>query len=88
MKTTVELPDHLLATLHTLAARERTTFRALLVSAVQQFLGSRGTRGRGRFRLRDGAVDGRGLSSAFADAGWSAVAEAIYGPGRGGRRGR
>jgi len=84
MKTTVELPDHLLSTLHAMAARERTTFRALLVAAVQQFLGSRSGRGGPRFRLRDCAVSGKGLASEFRDGGWRAISEAIHDPKRSG----
>lgn len=84
MKTTVELPDQMLATLHAMAARERTTFRALLVAAVQQFLGSRAGRGGSRFRLRDGSVAGRGLVAGLKRASWSEISQVAYGD-RGGR---
>jgi len=83
MKTTVELPDHLLSRMHELAARERTSFKALLEAAVQQFLGNRGGRGPGRFRLEDRSVSGRGLVRDLRDAPSGAVLERAY-EGRGG----
>ncbi|MFM7808194.1 MAG: DUF2191 domain-containing protein [Planctomycetota bacterium] len=88
MKTTVELPDHLLSTLHAMAARERTTFRALLVSAVQQFLGSRSGRGGSKFHLRDCAVAGRGVTKPFRGADWHRISAAIYEARRGGASSR
>lgn len=83
MKTTVELPDHLLARMHELAARERTSFKALLEAAVQQFLGDRGGRGRSRFRLEDRSVPGRGLVRDLRGAAAGSVIERSY-EGRGG----
>ena len=83
MKTTVELPDHLLSRMHELAARERTSFKALLEAAVQQFLGTRGGRGQGRFRLEDRAVGGRGLVRDLRDARPGAILDRAY-EGRGG----
>jgi hypothetical protein len=83
MKTTVELPDHLLARMHELAARERTSFKALLEAAVQQFLGARGGRGRSRFRLEDRSVAGRGLVRDLRGAPAGGVIERSY-EGRGG----
>ena len=86
MKTTVEIPDHLLSKLHAMAARERTTFKALLVAAVQQFLGSHAGRGGPRFRLEDRSVGGRGLRPELRGAGWDAIRDLSY-EGRGGRAG-
>jgi hypothetical protein len=82
MKTTVDLPDHLLSRMHELAARERTSFRALLEAAVQQFLGARGRAG-GRFRLEDRSVDGRGVVADLRGMGGRAVLDRAY-VGRGG----
>jgi predicted transcriptional regulator len=82
MKTTVDLPDHLLSRMHELAARERTSFRALLEAAVQQFLGARGRAG-GRFRLEDRSVDGRGVVADLRGKGGRAVLDRAY-EGRGG----
>lgn len=82
MKTTVDLPDHLLSRMHELAARERTSFRSLLEAAVQQFLGARG-RAAGRFRLEDRSVGGRGLVADLRSKDGHAVLDRAY-EGRGG----
>jgi hypothetical protein len=82
MKTTVELPDHLLSRMHELAARERTSFKALLEAAVQQFLGARSGRGQPKFRLEDRSVGGRGLVRDLRDAAAGAAIERAY-EGRG-----
>ncbi len=83
MKTTVDLPDHLLSRMHELAARERTSFRALLEAAVQQFLGARGrASGSGRFRLEDRSVAGRGVVAELRGKGGRAMLDRAY-EGRG-----
>lgn len=76
-KTTVELPDALLAEAKEVAAREGTTLRALLEAGLRSVL-ERGGHGRGRFRLRDASVDGNGLRPELRDAGWDRIRDAAY----------
>ncbi len=80
-KTTIDIPDSLLAEAKEVAAREGTTLRALVESGLRAAIDRR-TR-RGRFRLRDASVDGHGLQPEFRDAGWDRVRDAAY-EGRGG----
>jgi Arc/MetJ family transcription regulator len=80
MKTTVEIPDALLAEAQRVARRERTTLRALLAEGLRRAIDSR--RQRPRFTLRDAAVDGQGLTAEFAGGSWERVRDAIY-EGRG-----
>lgn len=80
MKTTVEIPDPLLAQAKALAARERTTVRALLEEGVHRVLVSR--KKSSRFKLRDGSFGGKGLQPEFAEGSWTKIRDAIY-EGRG-----
>ncbi|MCG3127725.1 MAG: hypothetical protein CHACPFDD_02595 [Phycisphaerae bacterium] len=81
MKTTVEIPDALLARLRQRAVREKTTLRALIHAALQQFLA--GPRRATRFRLKDGSVAGEGLAQGLDDGDWRPIRELTY-AGRGG----
>jgi Arc/MetJ family transcription regulator len=75
-KTTIELPDDLLAEAKAQAALERITLRELVERGLRTTL--RRPRGGTRFRLRDGSVDGRGLQPEFDGAGWDRLRDAIY----------
>ncbi|MFQ5742388.1 MAG: DUF2191 domain-containing protein [Acidobacteriota bacterium] len=81
MKTTVDIPTSLLAQAKELAARRRTTLRALIEQGLRQVL-HRGA-GRGEFRLRDARFAGRGLQAEFRDGNWERIRDAAY-LGRGG----
>jgi hypothetical protein len=75
-KTTIELPDDLLREAKAHAAYERTTLRELVERGLRATL-MRG-KGTGRFRLRDGSVDGNGLQPEFQGAGWDRLRDTIY----------
>lgn len=83
MKTTVELPDELIARMHALAARRRTSIKRLFEAAVRQFLGDRPDAGDAPFRLEDRSVGGRGLVSELRGSSWDAIIGRAY-EGRGG----
>lgn len=85
MKTTVELSDALLDRLRERAAREKTTLRALISAAIQQFLRPAGGP-TGRFRLKDGSVAGNGPAAGMHEGDWRTVQELSY-EGRGGASG-
>jgi hypothetical protein len=81
MKTTLEISDPLLRDARKVAARERTTLRALVEQGLRQVLAERSRRKR-PFRLRKASVKGRGLQPEFADGGWDRTRDTIY-DGRG-----
>ena len=81
MKTTIELPDDLVDRARAHAARERTTFRALVERGLRTVLGAHERPI--AFRLRDASVGGSGLCAEFRGAGWNRIREAAY-EGRGG----
>jgi hypothetical protein len=76
MKTTIELPDPLLEEAKRVAARDRTTLRALIERGLRTVLKERGRPA--RFALRDASFRGRGLQPEFRNADWGRVAEAAY----------
>jgi Arc/MetJ family transcription regulator len=80
MKTTIELSDPLLEEAKRVAARDKTTLRALVEAGLRSVLRER--RRRGRFVLRDAAFGGDGLAPEFADADWDRIRGAAY-EGRG-----
>lgn len=82
MKTTIEIADSLLEEAKKLAARKRTTVRALVESGLRQVLAQKVSRG-GSFRLRDATFKGEGLAPGVNGASWERIREAAY-EGRGG----
>lgn len=77
MKTTVVLPDSLVAEARRTAAAERTTLRALIEEGLREVLERR--RARPPYRLPDASVGGHGLSAQFRGASWDAIRDAAYG---------
>ena len=61
MKTTIELPDSLLNDAKRLAAREGTTLRELIETALRSLLKERKEKKK-PFKLKDGSVTGNGLA--------------------------
>jgi hypothetical protein len=80
MKTTIQIPDGLLEEAHKLAAREKTTLKALAEEGLRLVLAKR--KRRSAFRLREASFKGKGLQPHFAGASWEQVREKIY-EGRG-----
>jgi hypothetical protein len=81
MKTTLEISDPLLREARKLAARERTTLRALVEQGLRRVVAERGRKP--SFRLRKASFKGRGLRPEVADAGWDRIRDLAY-EGRGG----
>ena len=81
MKTTVQIPDALLAEAQTVAAREKTTLKALIQEGLRDVLAKRRAP-KEPFVLRDASVGGRGLSPEFEGASWEAIRRVVY-EGRG-----
>ena len=80
MKTTLDISDSLLHQAKKLAARERTTLRALVEKGLRQVLAEK--QRRGSFRLRKASFKGRGMRPELADAGWDRIRDLAY-EGRG-----
>lgn len=80
MKTTVEIAEDLLRQAKAVAAKERTTLRALLEEGLRWALGRR--RKPGKFKLRDASVPGKGVQPGVDDTDWTSLRDSIYG-GRG-----
>jgi len=76
MKTTIEVADPLLAEAKRVAARDKTTLRALVEAGLRTVLKER--RRREPFRLRDASFRGTGLSEEFKGADWERIREAAY----------
>jgi hypothetical protein len=81
MKTTLDIPDPLLDEARKLAARERTTLRALVEQGLRHVVTAR--KRKTPFRLRKASFKGRGLRPELADAGWEQLRNLAY-EGRGG----
>jgi hypothetical protein len=81
MKTTVEISDPLLEEARRLAARERTTLRALIEEGLRRIVAER--KRPGTFRLRKATFKGDGLQPAVAGSTWDRLREMAY-EGRGG----
>jgi hypothetical protein len=81
MKTTLEIPDPLLREARKIAARERTTLRALVEQGLRQVVVEK--KRKTMFRLRQASFKGRGLRPDLADAGWERLRDLAY-EGRGG----
>ena len=80
MKTTLDISDPLLREARKVAARERTTLRALVEQGLRQVVAEKG---RARtFRLRKASFKGRGLHQELKDASWDRLRDLAY-EGRG-----
>lgn len=77
MKTTVHIPDPLLARAKQLASREGTTLAALVEEGLRSVVKARSARQKEPFELRDASVGGHGLNPEFQGS-WDAVRDAIY----------
>lgn len=80
MKTTVEIPESVYAEARRVAARERTTVRALIVDGLRRVLADR--KRKAGFRLRKASFKGSGLHPDLAGASWERIRDTIY-EGRG-----
>lgn len=80
MKTTVEIPDTLLSEAKRVAARQRTTVRALIEQGLRHVVGAR--KGRTTYRLRRASFRGQGLQPGVQEGAWAQIRDLVY-EGRG-----
>jgi len=76
MKTTLDISDPLLREARKVAARERTTLRALVEQGLRRLIAEK--QRRPKFRLRKASFKGRGLRPELRDAGWDRLRELAY----------
>lgn len=81
MKTTVEIGPALFKEAQAVAARERTTLRALVNEGLRLALKTRTKRA--RFRIRKASFKGHGLQPGVDGGSWERIRELAY-TGRGG----
>jgi hypothetical protein len=81
MKTTVDISDPLLREAQKIAARDRTTLRALVEQGLRKIVAER--KAARPFRLRKVTFKGQGLVPELRDAGWDKIRDLAY-EGRGG----
>jgi hypothetical protein len=81
MKTTIDIPDALMARIKAKAAKENTTIKQIVVAAIQTGLAT--PKGGKPFKLRDCSVKGDGLRPGVDLSDWDSIREMIY-EGRGG----
>jgi hypothetical protein len=80
MKTTVEIPNNLLAEARKIATREKTTVRALIEEGLRSVVAARARAG--AFRLRKVSFRGEGLQPEAGDGSWARLRDLAY-EGRG-----
>jgi predicted DNA-binding ribbon-helix-helix protein len=80
MKTTIELPDALFAQARHYAAARNMTMKALIEQALRAVMVEKTDEA--PFKLRDGSVNGDGMTPEFENATWEQIRDAIY-EGRG-----
>lgn len=74
MKTTIEIPDALLAQAKAKAAREKTTLRALVADGLVRVLQEK----KKPRRIKLVTFKGHGLTPEFQNAPWEKIRDAIY----------
>jgi hypothetical protein len=76
MKTTIDIPDSLLAEAQAVARREGTTLKALTHEGLRKIIAEK--KARKKFKLRNVTFGGKGLSPEFEGASWERIRDAIY----------
>jgi hypothetical protein len=82
VKTTIDIADPLLREVRRLAARERTTLKALVEQGLRQVILEREKGTAVPFRLRKASFKGKGLQPVAREADWERLRELAY-EGRG-----
>ena len=76
MKTTIELPDELLARTRRVAQRDGATLKALIEEGLHLALRARARKPAASLRIRP--FQGDGLTPEFQNADWNAIRDEIY----------
>jgi uncharacterized protein YacL len=78
MKTTVVIPDALLAEIQKIATKNKTTLRALMQEGLMHVV-EQDQKKRKPFKMKDCSVGGNGLVAELKDATWAEIIELSYG---------
>ena len=78
MKTTVQIPDALLAEIQQIATKNKTTLRALMQEGLQHVV-ERERMKKKPFKFKDCSVGGDGLVDELKNASWSDIVAMSYG---------
>jgi hypothetical protein len=81
MKTTIQIPDSLLEDARKVAAKERTTLKALVEEGLRLIVAKR--KRSSVYRLRKASFKGTGLQPHLSRTSWNQIREKVY-EGRGG----
>ncbi len=81
MKTTIDIPDALLAEAQELARRHGITLKALTTEGLRKVIAEKKAKKK-PFKLRDDSFGGDGVTEEFKNATWEQVRDAIH-EGRG-----
>lgn len=76
MKTTIEIQDSLFKQARRYADAHDMTMKALIEEGLRKVIAEK--KKQPVFELRDGSVDGNGLTAEFRDAGWERIRDAVY----------
>ncbi len=85
MKTTIELPDALFAQAQQHAKSHHMTMKALIEQGLRKVMAEQ--KAEKPFQLRDGSVNGNGMTPEFQNATWGQIREFIYDPANNNGRG-
>jgi hypothetical protein len=77
MKTTVEIPDKLLARAKRYAVEKRLSLKEVIMLGLKMILEKKQAI-TDRFTLKDVRVDGAGLNPEFSSAEWGKIRDSIY----------
>ena len=77
MKTTVHIPDALLAEARAIAARDKTTLKELVNEGLRKVVKERAEAK--PYKLKDCSFGGQGLTPEFQNASWEEIRDEIYG---------
>lgn len=78
MKTTVHIPDALLAEAQALAAKEKTTLKALIAEGLQKVVRDHRQKRKTEV-MPDLSFGGQGFTPEFENASWDEIRDEIYG---------
>jgi hypothetical protein len=76
MRTSIDIPDRLLGKAKTIAHRRGTTFRQIVIEALQAAVEER--RPERPFRLRDASFGEGGLVEGLSESDWDRVRDLAY----------
>jgi hypothetical protein len=78
MKTTVQISDALLADIHKIVVKRKTTLKALVDEGLRHVVETESA-AKKPFKMKDASVGGNGLVDELKNASWSDIVAMSYG---------